>query len=64
VLPGVIYSLLSGKGINMMIFVVISAIYCLNFAANPFVYCLRLKRLIGKRLKSSMVVNVEFRLLE
>ena len=44
VLPGVIYSLLSGRGINMMIFVVISAIYCLNFAANPFVYCLRLKR--------------------
>jgi cation transport ATPase len=44
VMPGVIYSLLSGTEINMMIFVVISAIYCLNFAANPFVYCLRLKR--------------------
>jgi cation transport ATPase len=44
-MPGAIYSLLSeGTERNMMILVVISAIYCLNFAANPFVYCLRLKR--------------------
>ncbi|CAB3980909.1 Uma2 family endonuclease [Paramuricea clavata] len=44
VVPGVIYILLSGTEGNIMILVVISAIYCLNFAANPFIYCLRLKR--------------------
>ncbi|CAB3980908.1 Uma2 family endonuclease [Paramuricea clavata] len=43
VIPGTIYILLSGTETNMIL-VVISAIYSLNFAANPFVYCLRLKR--------------------
>ena len=48
VLPGTIYSLLSGRGVysegNSILSVVGIAIFCLNFAANPFVYCLRLKR--------------------
>ena len=48
VMPGTIYSLLSGRGVhsegNSILSVVGIAIFCLNFAANPFVYCLRLKR--------------------
>ncbi|CAB3980913.1 Hypothetical predicted protein [Paramuricea clavata] len=47
-MPGAIYFQLRGtvtslEG-NRILVVVGSAIYCLNFAANPFVYCLRLKR--------------------
>jgi hypothetical protein len=44
VIPGTIYSLLSVTETNITILGVLSAIFCLNFAANPFVYCLRLKR--------------------
>ena len=46
-MPGAIYSQLHGTVASLegnRILVVGSAMYCLNFAANPFVYCLRLKR--------------------
>ncbi|CAB4034103.1 Uma2 family endonuclease [Paramuricea clavata] len=47
VMPGTMYSLLRGTGVSSdtnSILAVGSAIFSLNFAANPFVYCLRLKR--------------------
>ncbi|CAB3980910.1 5-hydroxytryptamine receptor 1A [Paramuricea clavata] len=49
VMPGVIYGYLGGWVIasadkNRILPAVLVAIFCLNFAVNPFVYCLRLKR--------------------
>ena len=48
VMPRSIYTQLRGTGVssdtNSILVVVGGAIFCLNFAANPFVYCLRLKR--------------------
>ncbi|CAB3980912.1 phosphatidylinositol 4-kinase PIK1a [Paramuricea clavata] len=48
VTPRSIYVQLRGTGVssdtNSILVVVGGAIFCLNFAANPFVYCLRLKR--------------------
>ena len=49
VMPGVIYGCLDGWVIaspdkDRILPAVLVAIFCLNFAVNPFVYCLRLKR--------------------
>ena len=48
VMPRSIYTQLRGTGVssdtNSILVVVGGAIFCLNFAANPFVYCLRSKR--------------------
>jgi hypothetical protein len=48
VTPRSIYIQLRGTGVssdtNSILLVVGGAIFCLNFTANPFVYCLRLKR--------------------
>jgi E3 ubiquitin-protein ligase DOA10 len=47
VMPRSIYIQLRGTGVSLdtnSILVVGGAIFCLNFTANPFVYCLRLKR--------------------
>ena len=49
VMPGVIYGCLDGWVIsspdkNRILPAVLIAIFCLNFAVNPFVYCFRLKR--------------------
>ena len=48
VLPGQIYVnvwSISGKGQSYSIsFIVVITIFCLNFAINPLIYCLRLKR--------------------